>query len=321
MSVDSREAATRRLEDDLWVLDTVAQGTPGVIASYLLEGAQGIALVDVGSAATLERLLAAIRSAGHDLRELHTIVLTHVHLDHAGATGSLIALAPHARVLVHPLGRPHLIDPSRLIASASRIYGDRMAELWGDMLPVPADRVTEIADNEVLCIGRRTLTALHTPGHAVHHIAYHDPQGHALFAGDVAGVRLESMRFVRPPTPPPDLDLEAWSTSIARLSALQLDRLYLPHFGVARMVAAHLGELEARLYAWGELIVAGMRAGKESDALAHDLAVASEPALGRTPAAQSAQVSRRYEIAANYLMSAQGYERYFRQRHPERLEP
>jgi glyoxylase-like metal-dependent hydrolase (beta-lactamase superfamily II) len=321
LSTQVHRSSTRRLEDDLWVLDTLTEGTSGVTASYLIEGDDGFALVDVGSGATLEAVLAGIGASGHAPADLRAIILTHIHLDHAGATGALARIAPRARVLVHPLGAPHLADPSRLLASATQIYGDRMDELWGEMLPVTADRITTLADSESVRFGRRTLTALHTPGHAIHHIAYHDAARDALFAGDVAGVRLEGVDFVRPPTPPPDLDLERWSASIARLRALKLDRLYLPHFGVARSVDAHLSALEARLYAWGEIVLAGMRQRKDAPALAADLAAASEPELAAARSASARGASRGYEVATNYLMSAQGYERYVRKRHPEWLAP
>jgi glyoxylase-like metal-dependent hydrolase (beta-lactamase superfamily II) len=321
VSAQDQPSSTRRLEDDLWVLDTRTEGTPGVTASYLVEGDDGFALVDVGSGATLEAVLAGIRTSGHEVADLRLIVLTHIHLDHAGATGALVRLAPQARVLVHPLGAPHLADPSRLMASATQIYGDRMAELWGEMVPVPAEWIKTLADGEAVRAGCRALIAYHTPGHAIHHIAYHDAARAALFAGDVAGVRLEGVDFVRPPTPPPDLDLEQWSASLARLRALQLDRLYLPHFGVARSVEAHLSALEARLYAWGEIVLAGMLHHKDAPALAADLAATSEPELAAARSASAGGASWGYEVATNYLMSAQGYQRYYRKRHPERLAP
>jgi glyoxylase-like metal-dependent hydrolase (beta-lactamase superfamily II) len=319
LTTQAHSSSTRRIEDDLWVLDTVYQGIPGVTASYLIEGEDGFALVDVGPGATLETVVAGIHSSGHDPADLRTIILTHIHLDHAGAAGALARLSPEARVLVHPLGAPHLVDPSRLLASAAQIYGDEMDTLWGEMLPVPNDRITTLADGETVRLGRRTLTAYHTPGHAAHHIAYHDAARDALFAGDVAGVRLEGVEYVRPPTPPPDLDLEQWSASIARLRALRLDRLYLPHFGIARSVEAHFDALETRLYAWGEIVLAGMRQQKDAQALAADLAAASEPELAAARATGGS--SHSYEVATNYLMSAQGYQRYFRKKHPERLAP
>jgi glyoxylase-like metal-dependent hydrolase (beta-lactamase superfamily II) len=318
MAQSNGRGVARRIEDDVWVIDTLYVGEPGVIASYLIEGAHGLALVDVGSAATVEHLLAGIAEAGHDPRDISQIVLTHVHLDHAGATGTLARLFPDARVYVHPLGARHLIDPARLLASAARIYGDDMQRLWGTTEPVPAERVVEVADGASIRVAGRDLVALHTPGHAVHHIAYYDAARAALFAGDVAGVRIEGMSYVRPPTPPPDLNLEDWSTSIARMRALDLDRLYLPHFGVATHVAAHLRELEQRLYAWGELVLAGMRAGKDTDALMADLVGVSEPELAAASGERGDEMRERYERATNYRMTVQGYERYWRRRGLER---
>lgn len=319
MPADAIVARARRVEDDLWLIDTLFQGEAGVIACYLLEGADGLALVDVGPAATVEHVVAGIQAAGHDSSDVRHLMLTHVHLDHAGAAGTLAQWAPEARVYVHPLGARHLSDPANLLASASRIYGDRMQQLWGTTEPVPAERIIEVQDGEVIRAGGRALTALHTPGHAIHHMVLYDAQRSALFAGDVAGVRLEGVDYVRPPTPPPDLSLEEWSASIGRIRALHLDRLYLPHFGVAQGVEAHLSALEARLYAWGDLILAGMRAGKDSATLARDLAVACDPELDAAAGLRGAEARKFFELASSYLMTVQGYERYYRTWHPERL--
>ena len=236
-----RSEPARQLADDLWLLDTFYQGEPGVIASYLLTGTSGAALVDVGSAASLEQLLAGLRAAGVAPREVRHIVLTHVHLDHAGAAGALLPYCPDARVYVHPLGAPHLADPTKLIASAGRIYGDQMRALWGDVIPVPPARIVPLADGAEIQVGGRTLRALYTPGHAVHHIAYYDFRGAEVFAGDVAGVRLEGIPLVRPPTPPPDLLLEDWYDSIARTVALEPKRLFLAHYGTVHEIGrAHV---------------------------------------------------------------------------------
>ncbi|MGH2502214.1 MAG: MBL fold metallo-hydrolase, partial [Ktedonobacterales bacterium] len=269
---------TRQLAPDLWVIDTFYQGEPGIIASYLLTGAHGLALVDVGSAASLPALLAGIRASGHDPRDIAHILITHVHLDHAGATGALLSHTPGARVYVHQIGAPHLINPEKLVASATRIYGDQMEKLWGTILPVPVERVTAIADGSELVVGARALRALYTPGHAVHHVAFHDAERRALFTGDVAGVRLEDSSYVRPPTPPPDLNLEDWSASIARLRALRPETLYLPHFGaVTGDLDAHFDALTDRLYAWGDVMRRGIRAGLNDAGLAAELARVSDP--------------------------------------------
>ncbi len=314
----------RQLTPDLWVIDTQFQGEPGIIASYLLTGPRGLALVDVGSAASLPALLAGIRATGHEPGEIQHILLTHVHLDHAGATGALLAHTPNARVYVHQIGAPHLINPDKLLASAKRIYGDQMGTLWGAIVPVPRERITPLDEGVELAVGERTLQALYTPGHAIHHVAFYDPTHKALFSGDVGGVRLEDIAYVRPPTPPPDLNLEDWSASIERLKALRPQALYLPHYGeVTGDLDAHFDELRMRLYAWGELMLRGIRAGKGDAELASDLAAASDPDGARAAQFQSsgdgAGAIKRYELATNYLMSAQGYARYYRKTRPELL--
>lgn len=313
----------RQLAPDLWLLDTIFQGAPGVIASFLLTGPSGLALVDVGSAVTLDTLLASIRATGHQPEEIEHILLTHIHLDHAGATGLLLRHTPHARVYVHHIGAPHLIHPEKLLESASRIYGEKMRTLWGEILPVPEERLIAIDEGAELRVGERTLTALYTPGHAIHHVAFHDAAHAAIFPGDVAGVRLEDIEYVRPPTPPPDLNLEDWSASIERLRALHPEILYLPHYGPAQGADQHFSELRERLFAWGEIVARGMREGKDDQRLAADLATASDPDVARQAAADGAERAeeavRRYELATNYLMSAQGYVRYYRKVHPEAL--
>ncbi len=311
---------SRRVADDVWIVDTLHRDEPGVIGCYLLAGSDGLGLVDVGPGATGERVAEGVREAGFDPRDLRHLVLTHVHLDHAGATGMLAQIAPKARVYVHPLGARHLIDPSKLLASAARIYGDQMDALWGTMIPVPEERVTVVADGEVMRVGDRVLTALYTPGHAVHHIAYHDDEHAALFAGDVAGVRLEGVDYVRPPTPPPDLNLEDWSASIRKMRNLRDDMLYLPHFGMARNVEAHLQQLEERLYTWSEFVLSRLRSGADAPAIASALAAQTDPELHVATPAEDAVARRRYEYATNYLMTVRGYQRYFGKHHPEWLE-
>jgi glyoxylase-like metal-dependent hydrolase (beta-lactamase superfamily II) len=301
------------------------QGEPGIIASYLLSGPHGLALVDVGSAASLKALLAGIQATGHEPDDIEHILITHVHLDHAGATGALLAHTPRARVYVHEIGAPHLINPDKLIASAARIYGDKMEQLWGSILPVPEERVTAIDEGAELAAGARILRALYTPGHAIHHVTLYDAANSAIFAGDIAGVRLEDIPFVRPPTPPPDLSLEDWSTSIERIRALRPQTLYLPHFGaVSDAIDAHFNELRARLYEWGDVVARGMRAGKSDAELADDLAAVSDPDVARSALAAQTENAvdavARYELTSNYLMSAQGYVRYYRKVRPELIE-
>jgi glyoxylase-like metal-dependent hydrolase (beta-lactamase superfamily II) len=225
-------------------------GGPGFIASYLVEDGGELALVEAGPASTLEALLAGIRTAGYDPAELSHILLTHIHLDHAAGAGQLARIAPRATVHVHPLGAPHLEDPSRLLASARRLYGDMMDALWGTMLPIPWERMRTPRDGETIRVGGRRLVALETPGHAMHHHAYHDPDAGLVFTGDVGGIRLEGARHVRPPTPPPELDTSAWLASIDRLRALEPRMLLPTHFGGITDAAWHLDDLAARLTDW-----------------------------------------------------------------------
>jgi len=308
-----------QLADDLWLLDTLFQGEPGVIASYLLAGPHGLALVDVGSGATVENLLTAVRASGHEPAAIEHLLITHVHLDHAGAAGALVRRLPQARVYVHRIGAPHLLNPEKLVSSAQRIYGQRMRELWGAIEPVPAERLVVLEDGDDVRVGARRLRALYTPGHAVHHVALHDEEARVIFAGDVAGVRLQGNDFVRPPTPPPDLDLEAWTASLDRLATLDARALYLPHFGPAGDVARHLADLRSRLFEWGDLMLAGMRAGRSDVELAGILAEHADGAVLASTGGEDGETLERYELASNYLMSAQGYQRYYRKHHPELL--
>ncbi|HEV8191570.1 MAG TPA: MBL fold metallo-hydrolase, partial [Ktedonobacterales bacterium] len=190
---------------------------------------------------------------------------------------------------------------------------------WGTIEPVPEERLAILDDGDRLEVAGRRFEVLYTPGHAVHHVAYHDVARHVVFPGDAAGVSLEGIGYVRPPTPPPDLSLEHWYTSINRLQALRPLELYLPHFGVVRQVPDHFARLRAHLVEWGEIVLAGMRAGKDDQALAADLAHINDPLVVES-AAGDAEAVRRYELATNYLMTAQGYVRYYRTHHPELLQ-
>jgi glyoxylase-like metal-dependent hydrolase (beta-lactamase superfamily II) len=314
-----QDGAALQLDSDLWIIDTLFQGDRGVIASYLLTGPHGLGLVDVGSGASVEQVFTGVRAAGFDPQDIAHLVLTHVHLDHAGATGALVRRIRGAEVYVHRLGAPHLVDPSRLLSSASRIYGDSMERLWGTMEPVPEERIHVVENEETIRVGSRELRALYTPGHAVHHLAYFDGRKKELFAGDVAGVRLQGSDFVRPPTPPPDLNLEDWHASIDRISGLRPEVLYLPHYGrFVGEVGLHLAELRRRLDGWGELMLAGIRDNRPDVELANMLSRTADSEIAEH-AAEDDTLIHRYEMASNYLMSVQGYIRYFRKVHPELL--
>jgi glyoxylase-like metal-dependent hydrolase (beta-lactamase superfamily II) len=285
-------------------------GGRGFIASYLVEDGGELALIEAGPASTLDALLAGVRAAGRDPADLSHILLTHIHLDHAAGAGQLARIAPGAAVHVHPLGAPHLADPSRLLASAARLYGDQMDALWGTMLPVPADRIRTPADGEAIRVGGRSLVALETPGHASHHFAFHDPDAGLVFTGDVGGIRLERARHVRPPTPPPEVDTPAWLASIDRLRALEPRMLLPTHFGGVDDAAWHLDDLAARLTDWTRL--AAEHAGEDPAVLTDLIRRRADADL--LEATGDADLVRRYAHSIPYDTMAAGLLRQVRPR-------
>jgi glyoxylase-like metal-dependent hydrolase (beta-lactamase superfamily II) len=231
----------------------------------------GAVLIDPGPASCLENVLAALDGAVP-----RAVLLTHIHLDHAAATGALARLYPELKVYVHERGARHMVDPERLLASASRLYGDRMDLLWGTFEAVPQERIQVLHGGERLRIGPESFEVAYTPGHAQHHVAYlHD--GGTAFTGDAAGVRITPGTPAFPPTPPPDIDIEAWRRSLALISAWQPQQLALTHFGAVDAPAAHLAELEARLERWGALARTHDR-GAWLEVVAGELRAATSPA-------------------------------------------
>jgi glyoxylase-like metal-dependent hydrolase (beta-lactamase superfamily II) len=229
-------------------------GRPQIIATAILQNASGVALVDPGPTTTLAGLIATLKRQGIGVRDIRQVLLTHIHLDHAGATGSLLRDNPEIEVFVHERGARHLIDPSKLMASATRLYGEDMDRLWGEVLPVPASQVKALQGGERLTAGGRDLEVAQTPGHASHHVSFFDPASSVAFVGDTAGVRRGSGTYVMPPTPPPDIDLELWRESADRILAWEPETLFLTHFGPFRGVRPHFQELFDRLDAWSALV-------------------------------------------------------------------
>lgn len=229
------------------------RGTPYIIGTAVLQGGGRTALIDPGPASCLERLQAELAAGGVALSDVDTILLTHIHLDHAGATGVLVRDNPRIEVYVHESGARHLVDPTKLLNSATRLYGDRMDELWGPFLPVPEGNVRALKGGERIQSGGHVLETAHTPGHASHHVAYYEPDSRIAFVGDVGGVSIPPTNFIYPPTPPPDVDLDAWQASIEAVLAWHPDALFLTHFGLKGAPAVHLQELMERLRAWAHL--------------------------------------------------------------------
>jgi glyoxylase-like metal-dependent hydrolase (beta-lactamase superfamily II) len=238
-----------------------------VIASYLLETDDGPALFDCGPTTCVDRLQEALAERGIELRDIRRLLLSHIHIDHAGAAGVLVRLHPQLEVYVSEVGAPHLVDPTRLEASARRLYGDSFDVLWGELAPVPQENI-RIAQDDVA-----GLDCFPAPGHARHHVCYLAQDG-TLYAGDAAGVRIQPARVVLPPTPPPEFDLEAWLGTIDEIERRAPRRLALIHFGVADGPERHLDELRARLPQWVDRVVAGATEEQFIESVRSDL---SEP--------------------------------------------
>ncbi|HSC72968.1 MAG TPA: MBL fold metallo-hydrolase [Gaiellaceae bacterium] len=238
-----RSSGRRRTLSVTEPLDLRHHGAPRVIGSYLVDTDEGPALFDCGPTTCVEALKDGLRSRGLYLQDVRHLLLSHIHLDHAGAAGVLVREHPALEVHVSAIGAPHLLDPSRLEASARRLYGEAFDELWGELAPVPEANVRVVGEHVL------GLDCFATPGHASHHVCYLAADG-TLYAGDAAGVRIQPHREVLPPTPPPEFELETWLDTLDEIERRAPARLALIHFGVAEDVARHIAELRHRLEEW-----------------------------------------------------------------------
>ena len=224
-------------------LDLNFQGRPHAIASYLIRSGNSVVLIESGPGSTLAGLEAGLANEGLTPRDVTHVLLTHIHLDHAGAAGWL---ARHgAEIYVHPVGAPHMLHPEKLLASATRIYGDRMESLWGEFLPVPEEKLRVPKDEEEIEIGDLRFVPISTPGHAEHHYVYLFED--VCFSGDVGGVRIPGYQYLRIPMVPPELNLERWHDSIQRIRKEKFARIAPTHFGIYDDPEWHLREVEKRL--------------------------------------------------------------------------
>jgi len=276
-------------------LDLLHCGDTRRIASYLVETEVGLALFDCGPTSCLPALHDALHARGVELRDVKHLLLSHIHLDHAGAAGLLVREHPALAVHVSEIGAPHLVDPSRLEASARRLYGDAFDELWGALEPVPERNVRVVGDQVV------GLECFPAPGHASHQVSYKHEDG-TLYNGDAAGVRIAPGRFVFAPTPPPEIDLDAWERTIDEIERRSPRRLALVHFGVFDDVERHLGALRATLRSWADRVGHGMDEPTFVAAARADVA-ASDP-----------DDADAYDRAAPYWHCYLGLERYWRKR-------
>ena len=230
-------------------IDLVHAGNARSVGVYLLDTSQGLALHDCGPTSCIEALKRGLAARGHELGDVKHLLLSHIHLDHAGAAGTLVREHPELQVHVSEIGAPHLVDPSRLERSARRLYGETFDGLWGELARVPEANVHVAADRVL------GLECFPAPGHASHHVCYFD--GETLYAGDAAGVRIQPHRSVLPPTPPPETDVEGWYRTLEQVERRAPERLALIHFGVADDVSRHLAELRRRLDIWTRRVEEG----------------------------------------------------------------
>ena len=271
-------------------LDLNFGGSPQAVGVYVVDTDDGPALFDCGPTSTLPALESGLAEHGLRIEDIRHLLLSHIHLDHAGAAGPLVRRHPGLTVWVSEVGAPHLVDPSRLERSARRLYGESFDPLWGELAPVPEENV-RVATGDVL--GWETFPTI---GHASHHISY--LQNGTLLAGDAAGVRMPGASYVLPVSPPPDVDVEGWHESVAAMRARKPERLALIHFGVHEDVDAHLDRLELELDRWAERVGGGME----------------QQAFVEAAQADAGEDADLYDRVAPFWQSWQGMKRYWEKR-------
>jgi glyoxylase-like metal-dependent hydrolase (beta-lactamase superfamily II) len=291
------------------VIDTKMHGFSGITAAFLLQG-ETTALIETGPRSSIDNVLDGLAAA--KVEQLDWIIVTHIHLDHAGAAGTLLQHFPNATVAVHPVGAPHLIDPAKLWSSATRIYGDAMEQLWGGVDPVPEERIRVVEDGDVIDLGDRTLQAVETPGHAFHHHAFLDASVGAVYVGDALGVRLARTGRVRPATPPPEFHLIKALRSIERIRSLDARVLYLTHYGPhddgsPATPAEVCDEAASALEQWAEWVRWARADGADVEEV---ISRVGREARAAAEAGLPPEVAERLDHTTSYSMNVAGYMRY-----------
>lgn len=288
-------------------------GKPEIIATAILHGPGRVALIDPGPSTTIETLRGALKHKGISFADVRQLLLTHIHLDHAGATGSIVRENPGIEVLVHHVGAPHMADPSKLLASATRLYGEAdMQRLWGDFVAVPKENIRPLRGDETIEAGGRELRVAYTPGHAWHHVSYFDAASRVAFVGDTAGIRRGEGTYVMPPTPPPDIDLEAWRESEAKILAWDPDALFLTHFGPFRGARVQFQQLWENIERWNRAVRRLIADVSLTEEQRQDAFV--DEALRELRRAVGEQEADQYGRAGRLDYSWQGLARYWRKR-------
>jgi glyoxylase-like metal-dependent hydrolase (beta-lactamase superfamily II) len=292
-------------------IDTIMFGRERLTSAYLLE-AREPALVETGPTTSVEPVREGLEAEGIGPGDLAHIVVTHIHLDHAGGAGALAPHFPTATVWVHERGAPHLAEPSRLVASAARIYGqERLVELFGPVHPVPGERLRAISDGDRISLGDRELRVLYTPGHAGHHVALLDSRSRGIFVGDALGVFLPDVGVLRPATPPPEFDLELAVASIERIRDTEPSAILFSHFGPNADVAELCHRAVDRLRRWTAIVDDALRTTDDLEDIVRRLRVAT---ARLDLASDQDEDAVRYEFLSSYEMNAMGLIRYLNRR-------
>lgn len=286
-------------------LDIHFQGLKHVIAAFVVESSEGPILIESGPYSAFHSIEAELGKIGYKLEDINHVLLSHIHFDHAGAAWAFAEKG--ATIYLHPFGADHLHDPTKLVASATMIYGDQMDVLWGEMKGIPRENLKTMAHEEELVIGEQKFTSLHTPGHAKHHIAWEWEQ--TIFAGDVAGVKIENGPVV-PPCPPPDIDIEDWIASIDLILSRNPARLALTHFAEIENVTEHMTALKNVLKKWSAWIKSKMDEGlSREDMVPQFMAYTNNELRER---GISEEGFKQYEAANPAWMSVAGLMRYWK---------
>ena len=304
-----RSENNRLLIQDIMIhtLDLHFLDVPQAIAAFAIETYAGLVLIETGPYSTYAHLDTALQEKGFKTSDVRHVLLTHIHFDHAGAAWAFARQG--ATIFVHPFGAQHLAHPEKLVSSARRIYQDDMDRLWGDMQPIEEVRLVEVGDQEEMKFGDVTVKAWHTPGHAVHHIAWQIEDN--IFTGDVAGVRIKQ-GLVEPPCPPPDINIEDWQRSIKTIRSLEPKALYLTHFGKVEDVEAHLDVLEKQLIDWADWVRMKMDEGQTAEQTVPEFTqyVANQLRAAGT----DEETIKQYEAANPSWMSVAGLMRYWKKK-------
>lgn len=294
------------------IIDLNFLGVRESVGLYLLEGNGELALVDSGPSSCLPALRKLLEARGLNLSDISTLLLTHIHFDHAGATGTLVRENSKLKVYVHEIGAKHLKDPTRLLNSATRLYGDSLQQMFGEFLPVPQENIHELTGGESIRAAGREIEVAYTPGHASHHVSFFDQSTGAAFTGDTTGMRLPGYDIVAPLTPPPDINLAAFTESLAEIERHKPTQLLLPHFGAYNNVDEHLQATREALYAWTERTWTVMKNNSEESARIEKFtAQAAEEFRAKLP---NEEIIARYNAVAMPQLSWYGLERYWRKR-------